>query len=155
MGASRMGGRQGQERWKGIPSWLSQDWAVPEIQRIPCKASAGGMQSFWKKPIKCSWEWTLPMLRLPAGGPPHAVPFCRAAICCSFNEWISGIFFFDRTIASVLWSAFRWMDWVLCSHSCVFVWRVCLGVAVRHKRLCVSEASQVGSCSLLWRRLML
>lgn len=34
-------------------------------------------------------------------------------------------FFFDRTIASVVWSAFRWMDWVLCLLTllCVCVWR--------------------------------
>ena len=110
---------------------------------VECRASERNL----KVQLGVSIAWAVAWL--PAGGPPLAMPFCRAAICCSANEWISLSLSFDRTIASVMWSAFRRTDWVLCWHSCVSVCVCGVCVAggwggVRAERWCVSAFSPVG-----------
>ena len=47
---------------------------------VECRASERNLKVQLGVNIAWAVAW------LPAGGPPRAVPFCRAAICCSFSE---------------------------------------------------------------------
>lgn len=133
-------------------------WTVPEVVHevlgIPCKVSAGGMQSFWKGTLQCSWAWTLPVPRPPAGGRltlrPSAEQPSAAAL---MNESRYAFFFFffqqNNSFSGVICIPMDGLSPLL-TLLCVCMGCACWGRVVREKRWCASESSRWGGGGCCW-----
>ena len=107
---------------------------------VECRASERNL----KVQLGVNIAWAV--VWLPAGGPPRAVPFCRAAICCSFNEWISLSLFWQNNsfcdVTCIPMDGLSPLLALLCVCVCVVYCRGWGGV--KTERWCVSAFSPVG-----------
>lgn len=85
VGEEVKGHENGARPW--LPRAVPKTWSPRDSPWSACLWNAGLL----KGASQCSWAGMLLGPCLPAGGQPHAVSFCRAAICCSSNEWSTSL----------------------------------------------------------------
>lgn len=154
--ARQGGGRQGRGRWKGIPSWLPMDcaWSCPWSPRDSLQSVCRWNAELLKRNLAVQLGVNAACAPAASRWPPHAAPFCRATICCSFNEWISlGLFFFffqqNNSFSGVICIPMDGLSPLL-TLLCVCMGCACWGRVVREKRWCASESSRWGGGGCCW-----